>query len=175
MHYSNGDQYIGDWDNGIHLFIYMSIYIKYTHMYVNICIYEYIGQNAGHGIISYRTGDTYTGTFLKGVIYGEGKYLYKDGSYYNGEYKNIRSHPLTDTVYPVYDGKKHGLGQRLWSNGTQYQGQWERDLQHGPGGYLLLGCSVVSVSCIICMLTFLLMPLASLPFCVGLAFVTPSM
>jgi hypothetical protein len=35
-------------------------------------------------------------------------------------------------------------------------------------GYLLLGCSVISVSVIICMLTLLLMPLAGLHFCVGL-------
>jgi hypothetical protein len=40
-------------------------------------------------------------------------------------------------------------------------------------GYLLLGCSVVSVSFIICMLTLLLMPLAGLHFCVELDFVTP--
>jgi hypothetical protein len=36
--------------------------------------------------------------------------------------------------------------------------------------YLLLGCSVISVSFIICMLTLLLMPLAGLHFCVGLDF-----
>jgi hypothetical protein len=42
-------------------------------------------------------------------------------------------------------------------------------------GYLLLGCSVISASFIICMLTLLLMPLAGLHFCVGLYFVTPSM
>ncbi len=41
--------------------------------------------------------------------------------------------------------------------------------------YLLLGCSVISVSFIICMLTLLLMPLAGLHFCVGLDFVTPSL
>jgi hypothetical protein len=40
-------------------------------------------------------------------------------------------------------------------------------------GYLLLGCTVISVSFIICVLTLLLMPLARLHFCVGLDFVTP--
>jgi hypothetical protein len=39
-------------------------------------------------------------------------------------------------------------------------------------GYLLLGCSVMSVSFIICM-TLLFIPLAGLQFCVGLDFVTP--
>jgi hypothetical protein len=42
-------------------------------------------------------------------------------------------------------------------------------------GYLLLGCSVISVSFIICMLTCRLMPLAGLHFCVGVDFVTPSL
>jgi hypothetical protein len=42
-------------------------------------------------------------------------------------------------------------------------------------GSLLLGFSVQSVSCIICMLTLLLMPLAGLYFCLGLDFVTPSL
>ncbi len=42
-------------------------------------------------------------------------------------------------------------------------------------GYFLLGCSVVSVSFVICMLTLLLMPLAGLHFCVDLDFVTPSL
>jgi hypothetical protein len=42
-------------------------------------------------------------------------------------------------------------------------------------GYLLLGCSVISVSFIICMMTLLLMPLAGLHFCVGLNFMTPSL
>jgi protein FAM50 len=40
-------------------------------------------------------------------------------------------------------------------------------------GYLSLGCSVISVSFIICMLTLLLMPSAALHFCIGLDFVTP--
>jgi hypothetical protein len=40
--------------------------------------------------------------------------------------------------------------------------------------FVYLGCSVISVSFIICMLTLLLMPLAGLYFCVGLDFVTPS-
>jgi hypothetical protein len=41
-------------------------------------------------------------------------------------------------------------------------------------GYLLFFCSVISVSCIICMLTLLFMPLAGLHFYV-LDLVTPSL
>jgi hypothetical protein len=41
-------------------------------------------------------------------------------------------------------------------------------------GYLLLGCSVISVTFNICILTLLLMLLAGLHFCVGLNFVTSS-
>jgi hypothetical protein len=42
-------------------------------------------------------------------------------------------------------------------------------------GYLLLDYPVISVSYIIFMLSLLLMPLASLHFCVGLDFVTPTL
>jgi hypothetical protein len=42
-------------------------------------------------------------------------------------------------------------------------------------GYLLLGCSVITISFNICMLTLLLMPLTGLHFCVGLDFVTSSL
>jgi O-methyltransferase involved in polyketide biosynthesis len=42
-------------------------------------------------------------------------------------------------------------------------------------GYLLLGCSIISASFIICMLTLLLMTLTGLHFCVGFEFVTPSL
>jgi hypothetical protein len=42
-------------------------------------------------------------------------------------------------------------------------------------GYLLLGCSVISVSFIICMLTLLLVPLAGLNLFVGLDFATFSL
>jgi hypothetical protein len=41
--------------------------------------------------------------------------------------------------------------------------------------YLSLGCSVISVSFIICMLTLLLIPLAGLHSCVGLDFVASSL
>jgi hypothetical protein len=41
-------------------------------------------------------------------------------------------------------------------------------------GYLLLGCSVLSLSFIVCMWILLLMPLADLQFCVGSGFATPS-
>jgi hypothetical protein len=51
-------------------------------------------------------------------------------------------------------------------------GTWQ--LEGECFGYLLLGCSVIFVYFIICMLTLLLMPLAGLHFCVGLDFVTPS-
>jgi len=38
-------------------------------------------------VISFKNGDKYQGTFMKGAFYGEGKYQYKDGGYYAGEYR----------------------------------------------------------------------------------------
>ena len=39
-----------------------------------------------------------------------------------GEYKNVRTNMKTEMSYPVCDGKRHGLGQRVWGNGNQYRG-----------------------------------------------------
>jgi hypothetical protein len=50
-----------------------------------------------------------------------------------------------------------------------------RLLEESYSGYLSLDCSVISISFNIGILTLLLMPLASLHFCVGLDFVTPSL
>jgi hypothetical protein len=56
----------------------------------------------------------------------------------------------------------------------------EKDVGEAPmrliyTGYLLLGCSVMSVPFIICMLTLLHMPLPGLHFCEGLDFMTSSL
>jgi hypothetical protein len=52
--------------------------------------------------------------------------------------------------------------------------EWRKEIAaKGRADIKVKGCSVKSVSLIICMLTLSLMPLADLHFCVGLDFVTP--
>lgn len=93
----------------------------------------------GKGVYIHSNGDVYEGQFLQGVKYGEGKFTYKDGSYYQGEYKNLR--PVsklslsTSVPLPLCDGKRHGTGIRVWSNGARYEGQWVEDKMHGKGVY----------------------------------------
>ena len=31
------------------------------------------------------------------------------------------------------DGKRHGFGARVWSNGSRYEGQWDNDVIEGTG------------------------------------------
>jgi hypothetical protein len=69
----------------------------------------------------------------------------------------------------------HGYMKRL-REGTEHPYGFHMCWTQGKPGYLLLGCSVISVSFIVWMLTLLLiMPLTGLCFCVGLDFVTPSL
>ena len=51
-----------------------------------------------------------------GVINGKGKFLYQDGSYYEGEFVN---------------GKKCGYGVYKWDNDKYYEGKWKNDKQNG--------------------------------------------
>lgn len=71
------------------------------------------------------------------LFVGEGKYIYRDGGHYYGEYRNLRTQ-ISDTSenpipLPLCDGKRHGTGVRVWSTGTRYEGQWVEDKMQGTG------------------------------------------
>jgi hypothetical protein len=108
MFFANGDQYLGNWKRG--------------HM-------------SGKGVYQYKNGDSYEGGFLQGYRYGEGKYIYRDGGYYHGEYCNVQTDSLSTNPnpLPICDGKRHGTGVRVWTNGARYEGQWREDRMHGSG------------------------------------------
>lgn len=53
---------------------------------------------------------------------GKGKYTWKDGRIYEGEY--------------IMD-KKHGFGKYTWADGRVYIGPWMNGKQHGEGKYIL--------------------------------------
>ena len=84
-------------------------------------------------MMRFVNGERYEGQFRNGVYYGEGKYTYLDGGYYEGEYKNVQSNPVTFLDFPLYDNLRHGFGIRVWSNGSKYQGQWRYGLMDGQG------------------------------------------
>ncbi len=49
---------------------------------------------------------------------GNGKYVWQNGSTYEGQWKN---------------GKREGLGKYHYSNGSVYEGQWLNDKKNGTG------------------------------------------
>ena len=51
---------------------------------------------------------------------GQGKYTWKNGDMYEGEYK---------------DDKKHGQGKRTWNDGDVYEGEWKNGMYDGQGKY----------------------------------------
>ena len=53
---------------------------------------------------------------------GFGKYIWKDGRSYEGQY-------LTD--------KKHGYGVYKWPDGRTYAGYWKEGKQHGLGEFAI--------------------------------------
>lgn len=72
-----------------------------------------------------ETEMVYTGQWVEDRQTGEGGEVWKDPSSgkesrYEGEY---------------LDGKKHGHGKVMWSNGDSYEGQFENDVIHGHGRY----------------------------------------
>lgn len=46
--------------------------------------------------------------------------------------------PSTGLQFPVCDGKRHGFGTRVWSDGTRYEGQWKEDEMCGTGIFTLI-------------------------------------
>lgn len=54
-------------------------------------------------------------------MHGQGKYTWKDGRCYEGQYERDR---------------KHGMGTYTWSDGRQYIGMWKDGRQHGEGRYI---------------------------------------
>ncbi|GMH82945.1 hypothetical protein TrVE_jg9783 [Triparma verrucosa] len=110
MEWLNGDQYVGEWANG------------FPH---------------GRGVYIYAHGDRYEGDFFKGVFHGRGRLTYADGGYYDGEFA-AHTRPgdyLHGVVFPKPDGKRHGMGVRVWVSGNRYEGGWENGMMNGRGIY----------------------------------------
>ena len=88
--------------------------------------YEKILNNDNNDIIinkkiNYKDGEEYKGELKEFKIFkfhGNGKYVYKNGDIYEGEWKN---------------GKKEGKGTLCYSNGDKYEGEWKRGKREGKG------------------------------------------
>jgi len=74
--------------------------------------------------------------------YINGRYIYDDGQYYVGEYKNnipngkgIKYNKNGIKLYEgdFINGKFEGYGKYIWEDGLKYIGQWKNGLSHGKG------------------------------------------
>ncbi|XP_070615214.1 MORN repeat-containing protein 1 isoform X1 [Erythrolamprus reginae] len=93
----------------------------------------------------------YEGQWKQGKKHGHGKLLFKDGSYYEGEFVDgeIIGHglrywastghgSLTEEDGEIYQGsfhnnKKHGAGKMTFPNGDKFVGDWILDQRQGHG------------------------------------------
>ncbi|XP_006539326.1 MORN repeat-containing protein 1 isoform X8 [Mus musculus] len=106
----------------------------------------------GYGVYVYPNSFfRYEGEWKGGKKHGHGKLLFKDGSYYEGEFVDgeITGEGcqhwawsgqgfLEDQDGQVYQGsfhdnKRHGRGQMIFKNGDKYEGDWVRDQRQGHG------------------------------------------
>lgn len=78
------------------------------------------GRRDGWGKLTFRTGTTYEGNFIKGTYEGYGTMVFASGNKYSGEWKN---------------GLRGGYGESTYANGDRYLGCFETDKKHGEGTY----------------------------------------
>ena len=91
----------------------------------------------------------YEGDWINDKPEGNGKYIYENGEYYLGQYKNGKRHGK-GKKYEIYNnerklvyegeylnGIKHGKGKMYYSNGNiQYEGDWINNKREGNGKYI---------------------------------------
>ena len=74
--------------------------------------------------------------------YINGKYIYEDGKYYLGEFKNnlpngkgVKYYSNGNIQYEghIMNGKYEGKGKFIWEDGRYYIGQWKNHLPNGKG------------------------------------------
>lgn len=85
----------------------------------------------------------YTGSVVDGKRQGTGKYVWKDGTTYEGNWNNNvmeGNGKLTTPDGDIYEGnfengKKNGKGKYNFSNGDIYEGEFKNDIMNGTGKY----------------------------------------
>lgn len=96
------------------------------------------------GLMIWRNGDSYQGSFWNGMRDGMGTMTYANGSEYVGTWECNKMHgegtrrfPNGNVYFGSYNqGKRQGKnGQFLFLNGDVYTGDFENDHFHGKGVY----------------------------------------
>lgn len=118
--YRNGARYAGQWYRGLH-----------EGWGIFICPPD----NDGHR-------ERYVGEWSAGKKHGTGRYFYKNGDFYDGEFrfniakgKGIYVHTLSGSIYKgEWDrDMRNGRGTYVFKNGSRYTGNWVDNQIHGKG------------------------------------------
>lgn len=99
------------------------------------------GRINGNGLMTWPNGDTYEGDWKKGLMDGEGVYVYATAGYtYTGQWKKgkIKGHGTfrfnNGTVMEGdWTDMGTGTGYMLFADGTRYEGTFVNGLCHGQG------------------------------------------
>mmetsp|Transcript_33017 Transcript_33017/g.58105 ORF Transcript_33017/g.58105 Transcript_33017/m.58105 type:complete len:420 (+) Transcript_33017:4315-5574(+) len=105
---------------------------------------EAFKKGRGRRIVNLKTEDTtYTGETIAGMKDGFGKQEWKNGDFYEGQWKENTQHGWGRNVWDdgsEYTGtfkhdNKDGVGNYKWEDGTNYTGEWHDNMMHGYGKY----------------------------------------
>ncbi|BFZ13116.1 hypothetical protein BsWGS_16154 [Bradybaena similaris] len=84
----------------------------------------------------------YEGQWTKGIKHGHGKFIMKDGTYYEGQFVNgeingngykYSAHAQSKYTGQFVDGEMHGDGCMVYKNDSVYDGQWYWNKRQGFG------------------------------------------
>ncbi|XP_010543450.1 PREDICTED: phosphatidylinositol 4-phosphate 5-kinase 9-like isoform X1 [Tarenaya hassleriana] len=80
-------------------------------------------ENTGFrvGELLLTNGECYSGSLLRNVPEGSGKYIWSDGCFFEGEWRR---------------GMRHGNGKMGWHSGALYEGEFSGGYMHGTGTYI---------------------------------------
>ncbi|KAK4840591.1 hypothetical protein QYF36_013209 [Acer negundo] len=86
-------------------------------------------------------GESYSGSLLRNVPEGPGKYVWSDGCIYEGEWRHGVRNGNGKLLWPsgaVFEGEFsggyiHGSGNYMGSDGLTFRGRWRLNLKHGLG------------------------------------------
>ena len=101
-------------------------------------------KKQGNGVWTNHKGQTYSGVFIQGVLEGPGQLVNANGhgGYEGGFRKGLyhgqgilvgQSSPLDKYSGSWVNGKRHGLGEQSYENGSRYVGAWSNDVYEGNG------------------------------------------
>ena len=99
----------------------------------------------GHGEIIYLDDQTnYEGNIINGIKDGFGKLKFKDGTIYEGEFKDDKYNGKGKIIYSdnsEYEGEFHnnlkeGQGIFKWADGKIFEGEFKNDKKNGKGKFI---------------------------------------